>query len=162
MLDWAEGFISFQYIYIWSITVCKDSVINWQGVVHLLTFIYKSSFRGMQGLCGPITWEIPLLPINIYIYIYMKCNSMQDHCDQLTGGFIFFLYTYMYKECRGMPGLCDQLTRGVISFLYISIYIYIWCVMVCKVSVINWPGVFTSLLYIYISSVVVCKSSVID
>ena len=44
-----------------------------------------------------------------------------------------------------MQGLCDRLTMGVhLPSIYIS------SVVVCKASVIDWPGGFISLIYMYI------------
>ena len=109
-------------------------------------------------------------------YIYKQCSSMLGLCARLTRGVhLPSIYIYMYKQCSSMQELCAQLTGGSISLLYI----YINSVVLCKASVLDWPGGFISLLYIYkqcssmqglcaqltyiyISSVVVCKASVLD
>ena len=48
-----------------------------------------------------------------------------------------------------MQGLCDRLTGGSSPF---SLSIYISSVMVCKASVLNWPGGFICLIYMQCSS----------
>ena len=69
--------------------------------------------NGMQGLCDSLTRGINLLPIYIYIYIYIKSNVMQGLYAQLAVGvYQTSIYTCIVLDltinliwCTGMEGI---------------------------------------------------------
>ena len=76
-----------------------------------------------------------------YIDIYINCSGMQGIYDQLTRGGSSSSYIYIHMQCSGMQGIYDELTRGFICLLSICSTLDLALgVVVCKASVLNWPG----------------------